>query len=622
LWLLALLVAGSSALAAVPPEVENVQLDGSAVLWDAVPEATMYRAVRSSLSALPVLCGAGYALTADNFFFDFQAPPFGEGYAYVMSALEAGEEGTLGQTSAGSERSILLQCDSDNDLVLDVADNCPFDGNANQQDADGDLVGDACDFDAWRVSLRSRIPLKLFPGSHLAGNDLWHYVSPGGQEYAIIGLQKGVAFVRVTDPLQAAVVGYIDGAGSSTDWRAQAVYGHHAYLVGDQVSTGLQIVNLSGIDANQVTLVNTTDLGIGFTDAHNIAVNESSGTLFLALPNTNLGRGITAVDLTVDPADPDVVGTWDPGPGVRCHDLQAVSYFLGPYAGKEFAFCFAENDGLRIVDVTDKALMSQESALAHPPWRYVHQGWLSPDRRFLYLNDELDEVQNTVATTTTYVVDVQDLALPSVLTTFTTGLDSIDHNLMTREDKVYEANYSSGLRVFNTCDLADIHEVGYFDTYPEDDSQNYVGAWGVSTQLPSGTVIVSDIQRGLFVLDALPADVDVGRRCVAGGDVDPACDSCVAQVCGMSPNCCSNWNGKCVEMVRTVCGSLVCDESAGGCLHPLCEEGGPLAPGCDVPPAASSCVQDICNTLPDCCISGWSEACVAAVASVCGANCE
>ncbi|MEZ5332523.1 MAG: hypothetical protein R2991_10830 [Thermoanaerobaculia bacterium] len=42
--------------------------------------------------------------------------------------------------------------------------------------------------------------------------------------------------------------------------------------------------------------------------------------------------------------------------------------------------------------------------------------------------------------------------------------------------------------------------VGWFDTHPEDDERAFTGAWGVHSALPSGTILVSDIERGLFVL--------------------------------------------------------------------------------------------------------------------------
>ncbi len=117
------MVGGVPAVAAVPPEVQNLQVNGAAVFWDEVPGATMYRLVRGTVSNLPELCGAGYAFTADPFFFDSGIPALGDGYVYVVSALEAELEGSLGQTSGAVQPETLLQCDSDNDLRVDPLDN-------------------------------------------------------------------------------------------------------------------------------------------------------------------------------------------------------------------------------------------------------------------------------------------------------------------------------------------------------------------------------------------------------------------------------------------------------------------------------------------------------------------
>ena len=69
-------------------------------------------------------------------------------------------------------------------------------------------------------------------------------------------------------------------------------------------------------------------------------------------------------------------------------------------------------------------------------------------------------------------------------------------------DRVFEANYQSGLRVLEFGDVAarEISEVAFFDTYPAGDGTGFNGAWSVYPYLPSGTIIVSDIINGLFVL--------------------------------------------------------------------------------------------------------------------------
>ena len=83
----------------------------------------------------------------------------------------------------------------------------------------------------------------------------------------------------------------------------------------------------------------------------------------------------------------------------------------------------------------------------------------------------------------------------------------------TTGDLIFEANYTSGLRVFDASDRLRPVEIAYFDTWPDDDSVNYSGLWSTYPFFPSGTVIGSDRQRGLFVWtleddDTCPNDLD------------------------------------------------------------------------------------------------------------------
>ena len=43
-------------------------------------------------------------------------------------------------------------------------------------------------------------------------------------------------------------------------------------------------------------------------------------------------------------------------------------------------------------------------------------------------------------------------------------------------------------------------EVGFFDTYPENDNTSFNGAWNVYPYFNSGNIIISDINRGLFII--------------------------------------------------------------------------------------------------------------------------
>ncbi len=360
-----------------------------------------------------------------------------------------------------------------------------------------ECVPEEVPFDASGVELMSWVGFDRFPEGTHATSDLCRYVSPKGREYAIVGFTTGAGFVEFTRPKEPVVVGWIDGMGVDSIWRDPAAYNGYAYIVTDSIGVGLQVVELYFIDQSFVALVNTTRLlDDSFSTAHNIFVNEASGYAYLTGANYPTG-GLTALDLS-DPVNPTVAGWWSE---YYVHDAQVVTLTKGANAGREIAFAFAGGEGVFILDVTDKTDMRTLSQLTYDGLSYCHQGWLSPDERYLFVDDELDELRGTVHETTTYVVDVGDLANPVLVQRFGNGGCAIDHDLMVRGHTVYEANYSTGLRVFDATDPLNPVEVGHFDTHPEDNVVGFVGAWGVEARFPSGIVAVADIDRGLFVVN-------------------------------------------------------------------------------------------------------------------------
>lgn len=367
----------------------------------------------------------------------------------------------------------------------------------------------ALGFPAQGVVLQSWMPLNQFPAGQISAADIWGYVSPSGREYAIMGVRKGTVFVEVTDPVNPALVatgGYI--AGSDSLWHDNTVIGNYAYLVSDSTGVGVQIANLSNIDGGVVTLAATVAPS-GLSTVHTIVSNPVSGFLYLCGTNIN-GGGLTALRTTApaSPTAPTIAGAWTTH---YVHEAQVVTYTTGPNAGKEIAFCFTGGPynnnlatGLDIVDVTNKTSMVTLGSLAYSGIQFCHQGWLSEDRHYLYTDDELDERQGTVSVTTTRVIDVSDLTNPQVVASFSNGGTAVDHNLYVKGNMIYEGNYRSGLRVFDATNPLVPVEVAYLDTFPDNNTANYNGVWGNYPFFPSGNIVVSDIERGLFVLKVDP----------------------------------------------------------------------------------------------------------------------
>lgn len=364
---------------------------------------------------------------------------------------------------------------------------------------DGDAGGFACS----GVDLRARLPIIEMDG--VGGNDIWGWFdAQSNREYALMGLQNGTAFVDITDPESPVFLGRLPTQTNSSVWRDIKVYQDHAYIVADAAGAhGMQVFDLTRLRGVMVAQDWLPDLVYGdFQNAHNLAINEASGFAYAVGTNTCSG-GLHMIDLG-DPGNPMFAGCHVVTPDT--HDAQCVNY-LGPdanFAGREICINSNENH-VGIADVTDKSAPLTVSQSTYPQLGFVHQAWLTEDHRFLFVGDELDEANFNVPTRT-HVFDVSDLTGPQYLYAYEAATSSIDHNLYVLGNRVFQANYSAGLRVLEFGDLAnaEISEVAFFDTVPATGVGAFDGAWSVYPYLPSGNIIVSDGINGLFILTLQP----------------------------------------------------------------------------------------------------------------------
>jgi len=340
-------------------------------------------------------------------------------------------------------------------------------------------------------------------------NDIWGWTDPETKrEYALIGKTNGTAFVDVTDASKPVYLGSLPSAQSGgpvtlstifKTWRDIKVYKDHAYIGSEEPTHGMQVFDLTklrGVTEPQSFEADTQYNEFG--NSHNIVINEESGFAYAVGTDTCEG-GLHMIDLK-DPKAPEFAGCV--GEDGYTHDAQCVNY-KGPderFVGREI--CFNSNeDTLTIFDVTDKDNVKEISRTGYELARYTHQGWLTPDGRHFIFNDELDE-QDTAQPTTTRYFDVGRLDRPQFKGQYVAKVDSIDHNLYTVGDRVFAANYRSGLRVLDSSKVGDgqLSEVGFFDVFPADDAAEFNGSWSNYPYFESGTVVVSGIEQGLFVL--------------------------------------------------------------------------------------------------------------------------
>jgi choice-of-anchor B domain-containing protein len=362
---------------------------------------------------------------------------------------------------------------------------------------DGMAAGFPCD----RVHLLAYLPIESVGGSEGA-NDVWGF-SEGGREFVLLGLRNGTSFIEITNPTAPLYLGRLPGHQSSRSiWRDIETYQRHAFIASEAFAHGVQVFDLEAlfsVSAPPVEFQETAHYsGESLGGSHTLSINEASGYLYVSGSDTCRG-GLHMVDIR-SPKEPRFAGCF--AEDGYTHDVQCVSY-EGPdsdYRGREI--CFASNeDTLTVVDVSDKSAPRMVSRTSYEGVGYIHQTWVTPDRLFLLMDDELDE-QYFGHNTSTRIWDIADLDRPVHIGSHVADTPAIDHNLYIRDGLVYQANYRAGLRILKLDRVAEgrLEPAGFFDVYPADDAPEFNGAWSAYPFFPSGVVAVSGIEQGLFLL--------------------------------------------------------------------------------------------------------------------------
>ena len=366
------------------------------------------------------------------------------------------------------------------------------------------------------VDLTSFLPLPQMGGNRGSRlNDIWGWTDPQtGQEYALVGRNDGTSFVDVTNPEMPRYVGDLPMTAGSVPnvWRDIKVYADHAYVVADGAGQhGVQVLDLNQlrkVEGEPVTFTETAHYA-GIASAHNIVINEATGFGFVVGASgggETCGGGLHMIDLR-DTPNVSFAGCFaDPNTGRRntgySHDAQCVTY-AGPdltYNGREI--CLGSNEtALSIADVTDKENPIAISAAAYPNVAYTHQGWLTEDHRYFYMNDEGDEPRGLVEGTRTLVWDVSDLDDPVLVTEYIASTPDTDHNLYIKDNLMYQSNYGAGLRILDITNPESPTEIGFFEPGPGSSS------WSNYPYFKSGTLIVTSGNEGLFILKKRNVDI-------------------------------------------------------------------------------------------------------------------
>jgi len=398
-------------------------------------------------------------------------------------------------------------------------------------------AGRAGNFPCHNIDYLAQVQLGDISSNPTSASNLWGFVDlDDNREYAVMGHRNGTVVVDVTVPGTPVIVGNI--AGNPSLWREVKVFQvstpvngrrpTYAYISTEAPGGGLQIIDLTNLPAS-VSLANTL---MEFSTSHTLYISNVDYSSMTALPGqqaylyiagANVAGGAFRIYDLVDPENPALVTPSPAGTGYM-HDSASMlitdnrtTQCANAHNPCEVLVDFNELS-VDLWDVTEKAAPVRLSTTTYPTATYVHSGWPNENSRFIIVHDELDELRRSL-NTHIYTLDINDLRAPNLVTSYLGGTTSTDHNGYTIGNRYYVAHYKRGLVIFDSTTPTALTEIGSFDTYlsPSANSAGTDGVWGVYPFLPSGTLLVSDIENGLFLLkrnETLPPPV-------GGGPVEP-----------------------------------------------------------------------------------------------------
>jgi len=313
-------------------------------------------------------------------------------------------------------------------------------------------------------------------------SDIWGYAT-ATHEFAIVGLIDGTSIVDITDPTNPIEVYWSPGA--STFWRDIKTWKNYAYVTNES-SNGLEIIDLSGLPASASSTTYTggilvgTTTNVSFTSAHNLYIDEN-GIAYIFGANYGTG-GTIMLNVEANPTNPPVVGLYN----VRyCHD---------GFVKNNILYSAEINNGIfSIVDLADK-LNPIILGTASTTNNFTHNVWLSDNGNYLFTTDEVFGAEIGAYD----ISDVTDIKRVDGIKS-STGNNTVVHNTHVLNDFLITSYYDDGLTVVDANCPDILVEVANYDT-STNLSQND-GCWGAYPFLPSGNIIASDINNGLFILD-------------------------------------------------------------------------------------------------------------------------
>ena len=316
--------------------------------------------------------------------------------------------------------------------------------------------------------------------------DVWGYVAPDGTEYGLLtGRGSGLSVIDVTDaPARAPVeVGFVPAPAGASDTKDVKVFGRYAYVAHERGP--VQIVDLADPAAPLEVGLLDVQPGTPSGGSHNVLVAE--GKLWVVGGRTSGNAGVRVYGLE-DPAAPRLLGAFQP-----THQPVAYYHDFEVRGDRAYGSAIYRGGGVDVLDVSDPEDIRLVTTFTYPG-AGAHNTCSTPDGATVYVGDEIGTNGNWMR-----IFDVSDVENAELVGEIVVERQATVHNCYVVGDRLFVAHYTEGLRVFDVSDPHAPVEVAFLDTYLEP-GFGFRGAWTATPPLPSGKVLVSDLQSGLFVV--------------------------------------------------------------------------------------------------------------------------
>lgn len=337
-------------------------------------------------------------------------------------------------------------------------------------------------------------------------NEVWS-LAWNGREYGVIGSTAGTHFIDVTDPTNPVEVAFVQGGLSNDDviHRDFKDYAGYLYGVCDEGvgQSTFQIIDYRFLPDSVSLVYNSQSL---FSTTHNIYIDTATAKAYACfVRRPGFYTPLMVLDLT-NPVAPVEIAHFG------AVETSAFSQVHDAFVRNDTAYLNCGPNGLVVADFSDATNPTLLDAMpAYPFQGYNHSGWMHPTEPYYYMADENHGYDMKV-------IDCSDVNNLSVLGTFNAGLSApaatIPHNQLTHDGRLYVAYYYDGLQVYDLGNPAQPERSFFYDTYTPPSAFSYKGAWGVNPFLPSGNILLSDMQTGLYIfqsLDSIPL-LNTGTR--------------------------------------------------------------------------------------------------------------